>query len=270
MSTIESLKKLNESLRGYGKCAIAFSGGVDSTLLLAAAVRILGKENVTAITVIPPYVADWEIKEAGELAESLGILHINIKSEMIEEVRDNPADRCYVCKRALFTSMLEKCRELSVDVLCDGSNADDTGDFRPGMRALRELGIHSPLLEAGMTKQEIRDISREWKLDTWNKPPYACLLTRIPHGTNITFEILQQIEKSEVVLIESGFPYVRVRHHDDIARIEIPEESFNDFISGGHFRIVAQKLKNFGYKFVTLDLQGYKMGNMNDRRAGNG
>ena len=270
MSSDKSLKKLNAILSTFDKCAIAFSGGVDSTFLLAAAVRILGKENVTAITVIPPYVADWEIKEADSLAADLGVKHLQIQTEMLDEVKSNPVNRCYICKTALFTTMLDKCRTFDVNILCDGSNADDMGDFRPGMKALKELGIHSPLLEAGMTKQEIREISLKWELDTWNKPPYACLLTRIPHETSVTRQILDRIENSEVAMIESGFPYVRVRHHGDIARIEIPADQFNDFFSSGKSEEIVEKLKDYGYKFVTLDLSGYKMGSMNRKDDSNG
>ncbi|MDA3811971.1 MAG: ATP-dependent sacrificial sulfur transferase LarE [Spirochaetaceae bacterium] len=260
---MNEMNKLNDIIKSYGKCAIAFSGGVDSTFLLAAAIKVLGKENVTAITVIPPYVAKWEISEAAVLAEKMGVNHINITTAMIDEVKDNPSNRCYVCKTALFTTMLEKCRELDIDVLCDGSNADDTKDFRPGMKALKELKIHSPMVEAQMTKQQIRDVSLEWKLDTWDKPPYACLLTRIPHDTKIARSILERIEKSEVAMMEIGFPYVRVRHHGEIARIEIPRDHFSEFVTGGFYEDISEKLKSYGYQFVTLDLGGYKMGSMN-------
>lgn len=257
------LDKLNDILTGYGKCAVAFSGGVDSTFLLAAAIRVLGNENVTAITVVPPYVAQWEIREAVELAADMGVTHIKIQSEMIDEVKTNPADRCYICKTALFKSMQKKASTLGIDTLMDGSNADDTGDYRPGMRALKELGIKSPLLEAGLTKQDIRDLSKQWNVPTWDKPPYACLLTRIPHDTDVDFPMLKQIEQSEVAMIEAGFPYVRVRHHGDIARIEIPVGDFGRFVEEGHNVAISEKLKSFGYRFVTLDLSGYKMGNMN-------
>ena len=270
MSNMDRLNTLNTIVKGYGKCAIAFSGGVDSTFLLAAAIKVLGKENVTAITVIPPYVATWEIEEAAELAAEMGVEHMQMKAEMSREVKMNPEDRCYICKTALFSLMKEKAESLGIDKLCDGSNADDTGDYRPGMRALKELGINSPLLEAGMTKQEIRNWSKEWKVPTWDKPPYACLLTRIPHDRDVDFSMLKQIEDSEVALMEAGFPFVRVRHHDDTARIEIPTEDFERFINGGHYGIISRKLKTFGYRIVTLDLSGYKMGNMNRVGADNG
>jgi uncharacterized protein len=263
MNKNSGLEKLTTILKEFGTCAIAFSGGVDSTFLLAAAVRTLGKENVTAITVVPPYVAQWEIKEAGDLAGKMGVNHIKIQTQMLEEVKNNPADRCYICKTALFTSMRDKAESLGIHSLCDGSNADDQGDYRPGMRALKELGIRSPLLEAGMTKKEIRDVSREWNVPTWDKPPYACLLTRIPHDTAVDSRKLEQIEKSEVAMIQAGFPYVRVRHHGDIARIEIPESEFKPFINGGNYITMVEKLKELGFKFVTLDLNGYIMGNMN-------
>ena len=270
MSLENRLENLINILKEMDKCAVAFSGGVDSTFLLAAAVRVLGKDMVTAITMVPPYVAQWEIKEAGELAVEMGVAHIQIQSEMIDQVKMNPTDRCYICKTFLFKNMKERALGLGINFLCDGSNADDTGDYRPGMRALKELKIRSPLLEAGLSKQDIRDISKEWGVPTWDKPPYACLLTRVPHHNEIDLSLLEQIEKSEVVMMKAGFPYVRVRHHGEIARIEIPVDRFEEFISGSYYLKVSEELKKLGYKFVTLDLNGYKMGNMNPAGAVNG
>jgi len=270
MNIEDKLKKLNNILKGFGKCAVAFSGGVDSTFLLAAAIRVLGKDSVRAITVVPPYVARWEIEEARMLAVEMDVSHIIIESEMIEEVKMNPADRCYICKTALFRTMKNSASNLGIEHLCDGSNADDLGDYRPGMRALKELGIQSPLLQAGLTKQDIRDLSKKWNVSTWDKPPYACLLTRVPHQTEIGPTLLDRIEKSELVMIKAGFPYVRVRHHGDMARIEIPRDRFEEFITGNFYNEVCDKLKGFGYRFVTLDLGGYKMGNMNQKGMKNG
>lgn len=270
MSTQNRLEKLNGIISTYRTFGVAFSAGVDSTFLLAAAVRVLGAENVTALTVIPPYVASWEIEESLEYARGMGVRHIRIETETIDEIRMNPEDRCYLCKTSLFSEMKEHCISEGIAVLADGSNADDLGDYRPGMRALKELKILSPMLEVGLTKQNIRDISREWGLPTWNKPPYACLLTRIPHGRKITSEILERVEKSEVVLIETGFPYVRVRDHGVVARIEIPRDRFEEFFGSDTFKIVEEKLKSYGYQYVTLDLGGYKMGNMNPAGVRNG
>lgn len=270
MNLNQRLNQLNSILEQQKQCAVAFSGGVDSTFLLAAAVRVLGRDNVTAITVVPPYVARWEIAEAGELAQQMGVRHIQIQSEMMDDVKMNPTDRCYICKTALFKNMKERALSLGIEFLCDGSNADDTGDFRPGLRALKELNISSPLLEAGLSKQDIRNLSQKWAVPTWDKPPYACLLTRVPHNSVIDLSLLEQIEKSEVVMMKAGFPYVRVRHHGEIARIEIPVDRFEEFISGAYYRKVSEELKKLGYKFVTLDLSGYKMGNMNPAGAVNG
>ena len=265
MSSETGLGKLNQILSEFENCAIAFSGGVDSTFLLAAAVRVLGSEKVTALTAVPPYVAGWEIREAGELAAKIGVQSLEMKIGMPDGVQNNPVDRCYICKTALFSGMLKKCGEMGIEIFCDGSNADDRGEYRPGMKALKELGIRSPLLEAGMTKNDIRSMSRKWNLDTWDKPQYACLLTRIPHNTPITKTLLDRIEKSEVTFIEAGFPFVRVRHHGEIARIEIPQDRFDEFISGGFYRAAAERLKSYGYSFVTLDLNGYKTGSMNPK-----
>lgn len=271
MKTEEKLDKMNSFFSSAGKCSVAFSGGVDSTFLLAAAVKALGSENVIALTAVPPYVAGWEIKEADELAEKLGIVHIKMEMDIKAEIQFNPGDRCYICKKSLFSQMKERAEKEGFPVLCDGSNSDDKGDYRPGMRALSELEIRSPMLEADLTKEEIRRISREWGLSTWSKPPYACLLTRIPHDTRIEKSMLEQIEKSEVVMMEEGFPYVRVRYHGDIARLEIPRSDFKDFIGKGHYGNVDRKLKELGFRHVTLDLGGYKMGNMNKPEGvGNG
>lgn len=266
----DKLERMNQELLKEGKCAIAFSGGVDSTFLLAAAVKVLGKENVLALTAVPPYVANWEIEEADELARDLGVRHEKISLSMADSVKNNPEERCYLCKSILFKTMKDRAQELGFPYLCDGSNADDKGDYRPGMRALKELGIASPMLKADLTKQEIRDISKEWNLPTWDKPPYACLLTRIPHNTLVEKSILEKIEKSEMIMMEEGFPYVRVRYHGDIARIEIPTSRFREFIEKGHFERVNVKVKELGFRHVALDLGGYKMGNMNPGRVNNG
>lgn len=270
MNLDNKLEKLNSILKNYSNIGIAFSGGVDSTFLLAAAIKALGTEHVIALTVVPPYAADWEIEEAKDFATQLKVKHIIIETEILEAVKTNPENRCYICKKHLFNTMQEQCINNKVVILADGSNVDDLSDYRPGMVALKELSILSPLLEAGLTKQDIRDLSYRWTLPTWNKPPYACLLTRIPHNRTVTPEVLKRIEQSELALINAGYPFIRVRDHDELARIEIPTSCFEEFIQKGTYSMVTNKLKQLGYRYVTLDLGGYKMGNMNNIGENNG
>jgi uncharacterized protein len=262
------MENLNQILGDYGSCGIAFSGGVDSTFLLAAAGRRLGKNNVKAYTVIPPYVADWEIDEAEEFTRQMDMRHAMIKVPMPELVRNNPENRCYVCKHALFTLMKKAAAADGLHMLCDGSNQDDLGDYRPGMKALKELEVQSPLLQAGLTKDDIRKVSKEWELSTWDKPPYACLLTRIPHNEEVTTEILDRIEKSELYIMSLGFRHIRVRHHGELARIEIPSDRIAEFLEGDTAEKVYRELKKNGYTYVSLDLGGYRIGNMNMKRGG--
>ena len=263
MSIEKKIDDLKAHLKKYQRCAIAFSGGVDSTFLLAAARRFLGKENVIAFTVKPPYVPNWEFDEAKEFATEQDAIHITIETPIPDVVKNNPNDRCYLCKHKLFGIMKEAAAKRGISIICDGSNLDDLDDFRPGMKALKELGVESPLLLARLTKEDIRKISREWGLPTWNKAPYACLLTRIPHNQNFNEATLKQIEKAELFLISRGFNHVRVRHHGDTARIEMPPEQFEEFHSKGTAAEAAVELKSLGYKHICLDLEGYRMGNMN-------
>ena len=258
----KKLKRLNSILQSMGNIMVAFSGGVDSSFLLCAAGRITGC-NVTAVTIRTPYIPKWEIDEAKAFAEHYGINHSLLNLDMPQNIIHNPQERCYLCKTILF-SELRKLADKNNAVLVDGSNFDDISDYRPGLRALKELDVRSPLMEAELTKTDIRAISEEWNLPTYNKPAYACLLTRIPFGTEITPEILHRIEIAETALINIGFPAVRVRHHDDLARVELPPEDIARAIK--YREKVADILKKSGYRFAALDLDGYRMGSLNPQK----
>ena len=286
MRTLQEKKeKLTARLKELGRVAVAYSSGVDSTFLLAAAHETLG-ENVTAVIGKTASFPEREYRDAVAFCEKLGVRYSVVEPDQmaVEGFRENPPERCYLCKRALFSAFLEAAQKVP---LADGTNADDSKDYRPGMRALRELGIVSPLREAGLTKADIRELSREMGLPTWNKPSFACLATRIPCGEEITEEKLRMIEKAEECLFDLGFTQVRVRHHGDIARIEIDPAEMGRFlgrdtgkkaeISGstappdgaaaveGHCvrEIVTRRLKEIGFRYVTVDLGGYQTGSTN-------
>ncbi|NQT61117.1 MAG: ATP-dependent sacrificial sulfur transferase LarE [Bacteroidetes bacterium] len=259
--TKSKLDKLAGLLAGYGSCAVAFSGGVDSTFLLAAARKELGN-RVTAITVDTPYMAKWEIAEAKELCRELDVTHEVITLPIPEDVRNNPEDRCYLCKRRVFRTLQEKTDELGLSVLVDGTNADDIGEYRPGLKALRELKVRSPLMEAGMTKDEIRTTARSWDLSVWDKPPYACLMTRLPHGVQVNEKSLRMVEQAELFFMQHGLRHVRVRFHDEIARVEVPKELFSTVCDAQFSNKAVTKLKELGFKYVCLDLGGYVTGSM--------
>lgn len=258
----EKYIKLVDYLKGLKKVLIAFSGGVDSTFLLKAAKDALG-DNAVAVTINSLYIPNWEIEEAKEYTEKMGIQHEFINVGIIDEIKNNPNDRCYLCKKAIFSKIKEKAINEGFDYVIDGTNLDDTKDYRPGIKALKELKIVSPLLECKITKAEIREISKDLNLPTWNKPAYACLLTRIPFDTELKIDVLNRIEKAEKYLINKGIAAVRVRSHGDLARIEVDptirERLFNmDFLDE-----ISSELKKYGFKYVTIDAAGYRMGSLN-------
>lgn len=255
-------QRLLEILRELGSVAIAYSGGLDSSFLLAAAQAAVS-ERAMGLTASLPYMATWEIAEARELATLLGIRHQVLELPMPAEVKDNPPDRCYHCKKALFARLQTAAIAAGCDELVDGSNRDDLDDYRPGLRALRELGIRSPLLEAGLGKAEIRRYAQALKLPVWNKPAYACLLTRLPHDTSVQPERLRQVENAERALLALGFSTVRVRCHDDLARIELNHTEHSRLLDSAISAQVAAALTACGFRYVTLDLQGYRMGSFN-------
>lgn len=259
------LDSLQENLRQRGSLAVAFSGGVDSTFLLKVAHDMLGGK-VMAVTARSPALPGRELGEAERFARELGAEHMVVQTDefALSDYVNNPVDRCYFCKREIFTRILAVAAQHGLSFVADGSNVDDRGDYRPGMRALQELGVVCPLSEAGLGKQEIRILSRQMGLPTWDKPALACLSSRIPYGQKITREKIASIEKAETFLRDLGFRQVRVRHHGDIARIEVAEQERDRFFDTALMDRVVDTVKQYGFSYVTLDLQGYRTGSLNE------
>lgn len=255
--------ELIKYLKSLGKVVLAFSGGVDSTFLLKAGKEALG-DNVKAVTILSPYIPKWEIAEAEELVKELGVKHEIIEAPIIESIRFNPEDRCYLCKTAVFNMILDLAEKQGYDCVIDGTNFDDISDYRPGLKALKELEVKSPLLECKITKAEIRTFSKELGLKTWDKPPYACLLTRIPYGNELKEEDFVKIENAEKYMMSIGFRAVRVRCHEDLARVEVDRHDRSKLFNEELLDTIAQNIKDCGFKYVALDLQGYRVGSFNE------
>lgn len=261
----EKYNSLQSRLLELGSLAVAFSGGVDSTFLLQVAHDVLG-DRALAVTATPPFVPVREQKEASDLCREAGIRQIVIPPEAlnIESIRHNPPDRCYHCKRLIFGKIIEAAQQNGIPYVAEGSNTDDTGDYRPGMRAIRELGVLSPLLDAGLSKADIRTLSKELDLPTWNKPSFACLASRFVYGEAITDERLSMVDQAEQLLLDLGFRQFRVRIHGDLARIEILPDDFKKIMEADCREKVYSELKAYGFSYVTLDLAGYRTGSMNE------
>ena len=260
----EKLGRLKEIISGLGSLAIGFSGGVDSSFLLAVAHEVLG-DNVIAVTGVDASVPEREVNEAKAFCEDRGIRHILCTVDPLKEegYRNNSPDRCYFCKHGIFTEVKKIADEYGIEYMAEGSNMDDIGDYRPGLKAAAELSVKSPLREAKLYKSDIRLISKVMGLPTWSKPAYACLASRFVYGEEIIEEKLHMIDRAEQFLIEHGFFEERVRMHGNIARIEVPPADIPRLASDEVREAVYEEFKKLGFLFVTLDMKGYRTGSMN-------
>ncbi len=261
----DKLIRLKEVLSEMGSVLIAYSGGVDSTFLLKVSHDVLG-DRVLAVTAISETYPEGEIQRAVRIATGLSIRHRIIETEELsnESFSSNPPERCYYCKGELFTRLIDIARQEGIAFVIDGSNHDDTGDFRPGMQAAKDLGIRSPLKEVGLTKEEIRVLSAEMGLETWDAPSSACLSSRFPYGMSITKEALKKVGAAESAMRRLGFIQFRVRHYGDIARIEVEKSEIPKFADEDLRKEVVSAIKSAGYTYICLDLEGYRTGSMNE------
>ncbi|WIF95772.1 ATP-dependent sacrificial sulfur transferase LarE [Caminicella sporogenes] len=262
MISDEKYLKLINYLKDLKKVLVAFSGGVDSTFLLKAAKDAL-KDKVKAVIIVSPYMAKWEIKDARELADELNVDCEIIRIPIIDTIKRNPKNRCYLCKKFIFSKIREIAKNQGYDYIVDGTNFDDTNDYRPGIKALKELNIKSPLFEVNLTKEDVRILSKKLGLKTWNKPSYACLLTRLPYGEEFKIEDFEKIEKAEKYMMDIGFKAVRVRCHKNLARIEVNREDRKKLFDEKLLDKIVKELKEYGFQYITLDMEGYRVGSFN-------
>ncbi|MCH5251945.1 MAG: ATP-dependent sacrificial sulfur transferase LarE [Lachnospiraceae bacterium] len=261
----EKLVRLKDYLKELGSVAIAFSSGVDSTFLLKVAHDTLG-DNVIAVTARSCSFPQRELEEAKAFCEKEKIRHFICESEelKIDGFRDNPPNRCYLCKRELFEKIKKIAKEQNVNYIAEGSNMDDNGDYRPGLIAVAELKVTSPLRKVELYKEEIRELSKELGLSTWEKQSFACLSSRFAYGERITEEKLTMVDRAEQLLLDKGFHQIRVRIHDKMARIEVMPEEFEKLMEEETREEIVSKFKAFGFTYVSMDLSGYRMGSMNE------
>jgi uncharacterized protein len=266
MTLTQKQKALENHLIDLGRVVVAFSGGVDSALVLAMAQKALGNENVLAVTAESESLAERELLGAQKVAAEIGVEHLILRTHEMDspQYRANPVNRCYHCKSELYSRLQAIAEKRNFTHMINGINADDLGDHRPGITAAREFGVLSPLSKAGFDKNDVRELSRQLGLTTSEKPAMPCLSSRVPYGESISPEKLAMIEQAEDLLLSLGFTQLRVRHHGEIARIELLKEDLPKILADSVAKIVQERFKQIGFKYVTLDLEGFRSGRLNE------